>query len=383
MRGTITDVIRERAAALAVSAEAVREAQSLAAAAGLPGNDAGERLRREWLNDLVSDPEHEERARASAQPDAHFMEWVQTRVRNPFHVTYRAVGKVARKQGDDIAMRMVNITWSQEIAWAQRLRLDDNPRVAVLSALFLREASSDPAKLFVEIANTYETALSEEPGYVSSVNHALTPEEIRSGAGDALWNPLFLQYAGRAYAEVLNAMARSRLEALAARARRDEETDRARMAVQDMVRRLRLHPLSRLVGVISATAELGLGSNDLLDLESRFLAEVERGEIKIDGNDVPIYRLLIGFVRRNAGDVGAPLSGEQAALLVARVDTLGQRWIDRLPADFKPLNATRKANFEGWKADVLSGLRPPPLDPVLDYGFYLVAPPQQAYGAGQ
>src|SRR3546814_19394482 len=107
-------------------------------------------------------------------------------------------------------------------------------------------------------------------------------------------------------------MPRHRLEALAARAQRDEGKEQARIAVQDTVRRLRRKPLSYLLGVISVAVDVGLGSNDLLDLERRFLVDVECGTIDIKATGVPIYRLLNDFVRRNSGDLAPQVPGEEA-----------------------------------------------------------------------
>src|SRR3546814_17240112 len=76
------------------------------------------------------------------RPDDHFLDWVRVRAHKPFHITYRAVAKVARTHDSELAMRLANISWHQEIAWAQRLRGDGNPRVAVLSPLFLRDAAT-------------------------------------------------------------------------------------------------------------------------------------------------------------------------------------------------------------------------------------------------
>src|SRR3546814_10157785 len=142
MHSAITDILRSRVTALTIRSETLRAAQEIAAAAGLPGNDAADRLRREWLNDLVSDRDSQERDRASARPDDHFLDWVRVRAHKPFHITYRAVAKVARTHDSELAMRLANISWHQEIAWAQRLRGDGNPRVAVLSPLFLRDAAT-------------------------------------------------------------------------------------------------------------------------------------------------------------------------------------------------------------------------------------------------
>src|SRR3546814_3226627 len=98
MHSAITDILRSRVTALTIRPETLQSAQEIAAAAGLPGNDAADRMRREWLNDLVSDRESQERDRASARPDDHFLDWVRVRSHKPFHITYRAVAKVARAE---------------------------------------------------------------------------------------------------------------------------------------------------------------------------------------------------------------------------------------------------------------------------------------------
>src|SRR3546814_9635983 len=129
-------------------------------------------------------------------------------------------------------------------------------------------------------------------------------------------------------------MPRHRLEALAARAQRDEGKEQARIAVQDTVRRLRRKPLSHLLGVISVAVDVGLGSNDLLDLERRFLADIECGTVDIKSPGVPIYRLLNDFVRRNSGDHAPQLAGEEAIRRTLRVDTLSRRRTEQLPPTY-------------------------------------------------
>src|SRR3546814_20398755 len=108
--------------------------------------------------------------------------------------------------------------------------------------------------------------------------------------------PLFLRYAGRAFADVLNTMPRHRLEALAARARRDAGKEQAQIAVKETVRRLRRNPLSYLPGVISVAADTGLGSQDLLDLERIFLVTVACRTIDNKAKGVPTYTLLPRFI---------------------------------------------------------------------------------------
>src|SRR3546814_20210993 len=114
MHSAITDILRSRVTALTIRSETLRAAQEIAAAAGLPGNDAADRLRREWLNDLVSDRDSQARDRASARPDDHFLDWVRVRAHKPSHITYRAAAKVARTHDRQPALRLPKHTWHTE-----------------------------------------------------------------------------------------------------------------------------------------------------------------------------------------------------------------------------------------------------------------------------
>src|SRR3546814_13591238 len=105
MHSAITDILRSRVTALTIRSETLRAAQAIAAAAGLPGNDAADRLRREWLNDLVSDRDSQERDRAPARPDDPFLDWVPVRSPQPFPLPSRAGPEVGRTTCDRAAGR--------------------------------------------------------------------------------------------------------------------------------------------------------------------------------------------------------------------------------------------------------------------------------------
>src|SRR3546814_6943494 len=93
---------------------------------------------------------------------------------------------------------MVMVKWGQEIAWSERLRADDNDRVAVLSFLFHRGAMSDPGRSFLGLCETYTDDIDAVilPSDVHP-NNLLTPAAILAGEGKQGWVPVFMPYAER------------------------------------------------------------------------------------------------------------------------------------------------------------------------------------------
>jgi hypothetical protein len=369
----IAQIARDRAAALQVSAETVAEARKVVATAGMLGVDAAERLRKEWFNDVFGDRDNRDFKAASADPDGHFLEWLRERVLNPFHVTYRAVERAARRHGAEAAMKLATVVWQQEVAWAQRLRRDRNQRIAVLSAMFLREAVSNPFKAFGRIADAYADALTDDPDYARSACHDLTPSEIRERPESHDWTPLFLRISERAYRDILSEMSRTKLEALAERAARDEAKDLATLGTRRAAVSMLKSPLSRMAGVISSAIAAGLDSNDLVTAERRFAERLASGAIELPKGAFIPYREFLDFVAAEGAVAEPPLESEEE-LRIARVDCLDMAWLDqRVPEDFARFGALRKEKFENWKADVVAGVRPGPIDPVSDYGFFLIA----------
>lgn len=378
MSSSAADIIRARAAALSVSPQIVAQVGETAREAGFPDAAAADRLRKEWLNDLVADLSDEHFRPAAKDPDSHFLEWARQRVREPFHVTYRAVDRVSRLYGSEAGLQLVTVTWPREIASAQRLRKDENQRVAVLAALFLRGALQEPGEMFRKLADTWAAATAESPSLASSGDER-SPQEIRLSPDPLPWTPLFLRIADKTYGNAVTDMSRSKLEALAERAARDEDRDLAKIAAARSAAHARRSPLSRMPGVISRAAALGMESNVLLDAERDFLARLELGEIPLlPGTALP-YREFIGFLEAGSLRCAAPATKEDEAARRGRVDLLvrsrAKGWIDSLPREFGDFGARRKDRFEQWHLQVAEGVRPAPVDPVVDYGHFLISNP--------
>jgi hypothetical protein len=363
------DLVRQLVASLVVDREAMASAEKTVADAGFAKPaETSERLRKEWLNDILSD-DGDIIQQAVRDPSRHFLAWLSERIKNPFHVSYRAVDRVARNQGPEAAMMLANMRWAQEIAWAHRMRADENPQIAVLASAFVEAARRDPSKAFLGLAESLEEA-ALEPDYASSTNHHLTADEIRDGVGSVLWVPLFLRYARKTFLPDISKLPRKTLEALAQRAAKEEEREKRVRLSRSFVKGLELWRPSRAISVLSLAVSLKLGSNDLVWLEERFAEAIGNGEEPVPVG--PIDTAFVLFVQRNAGDFPAPPSREEIRARIGTVASLGRRWVDMLPKDYVAMGAHRAECFAQWADGVISGAREAPADAVADYGHWLV-----------
>lgn len=366
-------LLRRRVAALALPANAMETAQKVIEAAGMRLPGAAEELRKEWLNDMVAGTDAAEFRHAARDPGKHFVAWIGERAKNRYHVTWRAVDSVARRLGADVASKLILVSWPQEIAWAQRLRLSDNPVIATKAAMFLREAEGSPAKVFGKISDLYAEAV-VRLGYSESPAQDLSPFDIRFGTSLPDFNPLFLRYAARNYAQI-GSMPRERLEKLAARAARDERQERLAVASETAVSAARRFPMRRMLSTVTLAAGLGMSANQLYLAEEAFLARLSAGAIEIEtGGRAP-----------QAAFVAAIASPEERMALLAQAATpdleetevlwdianMDRRWLDRLPESYSKWSHRWASAMEGWQAAVVHGEREAPYDPISDFGFYL------------
>ena len=65
-----------------------------------------EPLRKEWLNDMLSNPNPGEFRLAASDPDAHFLRWIEARSQHRYHVTRRTVAAVGEKYGSETASKL-------------------------------------------------------------------------------------------------------------------------------------------------------------------------------------------------------------------------------------------------------------------------------------
>jgi hypothetical protein len=147
-----SDFLAHAVARLAIPDEVMARHVEAVEAAGYREPDALARLYREWLNDSLAAFGTPRFDAAATAPATDFASWLVGRLPDPYRVTVRAHDTVRARFGDEVAIAMSSVVWRQEIAWASRMRGDDNARVACLAELWLRAARRDPAHMFKGIA---------------------------------------------------------------------------------------------------------------------------------------------------------------------------------------------------------------------------------------
>lgn len=369
-----TRILRRRVAALEIAPDVVAQAEQIVRGEGMKLPNATESLRVEWLNDLIAG-EASEFGLAARDPGAHFLGWVRVRARNRYHVTYRSVDVVARRLGADAASRFTLVAWPQEIAWAQRMRLDRNPIVATKAALFLRETEGQPGKVFERIADIFAEARLKTD-YAVHVVHGMSPSEIRTASSVADFTPLFLRYAARAYADRLLGMSREKFEALAVVAARDEIAERDAEAGRQSAGIARSSPMRRMLPIIVEAMTMRLTANQLFVLENVFVDQIERGEVAVETGTGSPHAAFVSAIadtaRRNAMLIeGAARVTEDVDSLAWEVVNLKQTWLSSLPDAYRRMTTKLLPAMESWQVEIAEDRREAPFDPVSDFGFFL------------
>lgn len=373
----VTRVMLERVARLAVREETRAKARSRVAAQGLAGLDAG-RLEGEWKSDVLACPGPDGRPderlldEVAGDPDSAFLEWLEGRLAEPYAVSYRFHQRALKRLDPEDANKFYSVVWDQEIAWARRLRSDASPKVAVLAQMFLRQVLMDSGQEFLTLASIYGQ-LGTDLAYRDAVEHEYTADQIRAGMGSPSFGPIFLRLYGQSKAERVDRMKPNELEALAGFARKAEADEMLRLAGGRAARTARRTPLSHLTGVISTAIEVGLDSDGLVFAESAFLAAIESGAVPVPLTVGLPYTEFLQWLRtaeipRPREDAVHP--GRQAGLL--EVLARPQRWIERLPPEYKSLGGDSVSVYRDWISPLAVGEREPPSDVLVDYGFHLV-----------
>ena len=371
------DLITRRVSALGFSDRVFRDADRIVEKAGLTLPGIVDELWKEWLNDLVATSNSAEYRAAARDPGGHFLDWLKVRATRRFHVTWRALDKLSRSYGPEIATQFAGIIWPQELAWAQRMRTFDNPHVATRAALFLRETEGKPSKTFAALSDIYaETVRSLTE--IDSPASDLTPEEIRFSENLPDHTPLFLQYAGRAYKDMLERMDRDKLKLLADRARKDEMAERTAGIARQMAAATRINPMRHSISVISAAISLGIGPNELYLAETAFIDKLEKGEIPVEAGSrtpqTPFINAISDRKNRKAL-VSASISPEvDTTGDVWDIARLDRRWLSDLPAGYAVFQGLRD-RLEDWKLAIVEGRRNIPYDRISDFGFFISGAP--------
>lgn len=364
----VADYLRLKLKSLELHPSTLVSAQGIVDASQLAARDTLARLRREWTNDTLHRDEIFQEAMKN--PDENFLTWLSARVQDPHHVSYRAVEKAARLYSTDFANLMHFVKWRQEVAWAQRLRADDNDRIAVLSFLFFTSSTADPSKAFLGLCESYMISLDGAVAYPNHINHKLTPEAILDGEGEQGWVPLFVCYAERAAGRQLIEMPPGHFTKLAERARNDEWTARNLRNARKVAGQIRQNPMSRLPGLIFEAVRYSLGSNDLVALEAAFLDEIEAGTIAVTAADA--YSAFIRYLQGHSGDRLAPPGEPECMRRIESIRKLNNEWLNGLSSDLRQFGGGDGRLLAQWRMSVMRGDREAPVDPLVDYGFFLL-----------
>ena len=367
------DLLRERVLSLSLSDSIIPQTELMIKKSGLPTSTA-ESLRKEWLNDMLSHPSSAETRHATSDPSDHFLKWLEERVKHRYHVSRRTVSAIANNYSPEIASKLSIIIWPQEIAWAQRMRLDKNPFTATKAALFLRDIESNPSKVFISIAGIYSDAVMTN-GYLDNEVQDFTADEIRFAVNIPEFAPLFQRYAARAYSDALKAMSRDQLKKYASRAADDENNDRRRIASENISRRNTRFPMRYSISIIRSAIAFKLDANKLFLLEKAFNRLLENGEVDVEPGmvtaDAGFLKLLANKDRRTSILDMEELPPAADCRTAWDIIHLNAGFSIKMPGGLVSLKVS-KDQFSQWQEDVVEGKRPLPYDEYSDIGFFLL-----------
>ena len=366
-------LLRERVSSLSVSDDTLEKARKTIEDAGLSPKTL-ESLRLEWLNDMMSIRSKSEFRHAASNPDQHFLTWIEERSKHKYHVSRRTVLSAAKTYGHEIASKLQIVIWPQEVAWAQRMRLDENPFTATKAALFLRETESNPSKVFLEISDILSDAI-KTSGYLNSKVKEFSPDEIRFSSEVPEFAPLFQRYAARHYTEKLKNMSREQLEVLASRAADAENMDRRKIASKEIVNLSKKSPMRHSISNIRSAILFKLTPNELFLLENAFNKLLVAGEFEVDPSmrtaDSHFLRIMGDKKRRNNLIAIEELPDPDDLMSTWDIVHLNAGITSTMPKGLKSLKCTIE-QFQGWQEDIVEGKRELPYDIYTDIGFHLL-----------
>ena len=368
----ILSLIRDRSRNLSVPADTREIARAMVKDHGAPGMDEA-KLFPDWKSDVLSDDEEGAYEAASAAPGKAYLEYVRTRLDDPFFVSFRAVRSLARKIGDDEANLFVHLRWRQEVAWAKRMRASRDARTAVIAHTFLMTAAKEPSKSFLDLAEAWVGAMAD-PAFSMSPTHAMTVSAIRASETEAAHVPAFQRLFALRHGSIIDKMTDARLVAASSHARSVEEAELRTAAARRSAAVARNSPLSRVIGVIEAARSTGRSSDELVSEERSFLRELEMGRVPGVHGGYP-YADFIRWLRAPPSGVATESTkpGDVAYRNLTRLLNNPLSWLQSLPADYIDMQATTVSHYREWVDPFMAGSKPPPLDLVVDYGFFLVA----------
>ena len=369
---------RSEALALGPRERAVAEAmvKRVGTETGVKGMDEG-RLWSEWATELIGskDENLDRLLEALDDPAGNYHRWLEVRLRDPYRVSLIAFMKATLRIGHKNANLLVHVRWRQELAWARRLRASPDDRDAIVAQAFLVAAARDAGAEFVKLADAMLRA-GDDLKYVLDPRHMVGDEQIDDGEGDDDFVPLFMRNGRMALADKLDAMPSRDLAAAAGAARKAQAAEvawRRRMQIGHAVRQANL---ARNTGIIKVALEVGFDSDGLVEAHDDFARDLESGAVATTGaTGLPLMEFYAWLrTRRPGGQVVAPPHAAiVASATILSIVNRPEGWLDALPGDYALMHPRDPATFHAWLQPLADGTRTFPQDPVLDYGFHLVA----------
>lgn len=335
-----------------------------------------ERYYQEWLFEMADSARNDDYFLATRNPQEQFSRWVAARILDPFFVSKGIRDILYQRYQVDVANKIFMIIWPQEIAWAQRFRLDSNAYTATKAALFLSQAQDDTKSVFLSIADLHAEAFMTMD-YNRSHFQEMSPEEIRNSPELADFTPLFLMHANRNYVEKLSKLTATDFEKYASVAAQLEKNERQGVMRLRLVAHARKFPLRRTLPVLATARTHNISPNELYLLEEYFLHQVEKKEIEvIPGSDTALP-IFIAFISDRRGIKRTIMEAANFAGPAAKaIDQLGvlnlrNWWIDQLPDGYRNLG-NLVTGFSEWREAMIDETRKMPFDPVSDFGYFLL-----------
>ena len=356
------EILRATLGKLQIDAETKLEASRLV---GDP--QRVDRFLKEWRSDVISVPGSLVFRDSLADPSGRFLEWLRSRLEDPFHIGHRSLQSSQKRLGEDAGWKFFNITWRQEVAWAQRMRASENDRSSCLAAIWVAAAQKDPSRIFESLLTQAEIQLQRDTKFLSREPYEMMASEIRRASLKGLsWVPLSLRAAEIEFGHLIAGEPR-RIAAAAQQARKQEMTE-----VSAEVRRRRENFLRRTrpalaIACLKAAVRHELSPADLELAEEVFIQKVGSGNLDLSpaSDGVPEF---IQFLEGRSGLASPPEAPEDLASMLLR---LPRSWMARIPETWEELGGLRRDMLNRWIQSLTEGYHEYCQDLLLNYGIWL------------
>lgn len=351
-------------------------------------------------------PYHFRVAEARRDPDAAFLGWFEDHVRRDDYYLTRIVPGAARNEAARLlgdawhANRFHRIVWPREIALARVMRIGRQKQKAVLAQIFLAQAREQPAMAYVGLARLYSDAPTMDLDTSLAGTDATAPDDLTAAAlaaaeegpageeidfdlllsADPLWLRWILTIDGDISTQI-NRLPRedfgelvrvSREEALA----EQREEMRRRFAALLRDEDTRKGPWLD-VSFLTRAKALGYSANQYVAVFEKLLGHrIVAGSAlnaRIDGLDPS--GLLVSWLEAHAKEKPEPETPDERGMMFARIDVDGvdPAWMEnRLPPSWRLFDHARWDRMTRWRRQISENKREVPLDPAVDYAFFLL-----------